>query len=96
VFLDGGLNIYGHTQNCESEEADNLIFRVGGSHAVQETNSLFDVFGQHQGKYMFCSEHLESVHGGAKARELGGNKTSAHVFEGEYSMSYLGDGEVKL
>jgi hypothetical protein len=31
---------------------------------------------------MFCSEHLESVHGGAKARALGSNKTCAQVFEG--------------
>jgi hypothetical protein len=31
---------------------------------------------------MFCSEHLESVHGGAKVGSLGSSKTRAHVFEG--------------
>jgi hypothetical protein len=31
---------------------------------------------------LFCSEHLESVRGGAKAGALCSNKTCAEVFEG--------------
>ena len=31
---------------------------------------------------MFCSEHLESIHGGVKARTLDSNKTCSQVVEG--------------
>jgi hypothetical protein len=43
---------------------------------------FFDVFGLCQARYMFCSEHLESVHSGAEVRALDSNETCAHVFEG--------------
>ena len=34
-----------------------------------------DVFGQHQTKYKFCSEHSQSVHGGAQESALDNRKT---------------------
>jgi hypothetical protein len=37
---------------------------------------------------MVCNEHLESIHGGAKAGALGSSKTCAQVFEG-HSLSHL-------
>jgi hypothetical protein len=47
---------------------------------------------------MFCSDPLESVHGGSKARALGRSKTCARVFAGHngYGLRYLGHDEVKL
>jgi hypothetical protein len=47
---------------------------------------------------MYCSEHLESVHVGAKVGALGINKTCAQLFEGimEFVLRYLRDGEGKL
>jgi hypothetical protein len=42
---------------------------------------VLDVFGQHQAIYMFCCEHLESVHGEAEVGALGSNKACAHVLD---------------
>jgi hypothetical protein len=40
-----------------------------------------NVFSQHQTRYTFCTEHLESSHNGAEAGVLGCNKTCAQIFE---------------
>jgi hypothetical protein len=37
---------------------------------------------------MFCSEHLESIHGGAKVEALASNKTCAQVFEGHSGVCF--------
>ena len=37
--------------------------------------AFVDVFGQHQTRYGFCSEHSQSVHGGAQESALGSYRT---------------------
>jgi hypothetical protein len=46
-----------------------------------QADRVLDVFGQHQARYFFCCEHLELVHGGAKAGALDHNKACAQVLE---------------
>ena len=38
---------------------------------------ILDVFGQQQAKYMFCCEHLQSVHGDVEASALGSSEACA-------------------
>jgi len=42
---------------------------------------VLDLFGQHHARYMFCCEHLESVHGGAEASALDSNEACDQVLE---------------
>ena len=62
------------------------MVRYGGSHVVQETDRLFDLFGQHYAIYMYYSEHLEPVYGGAEVGALGSNKACSLVFEGHIGV----------
>jgi hypothetical protein len=40
-------------------------------------DKVLDVFGQHQAKYMFFYEHIESVHGGVEEGALGSTEACA-------------------
>jgi hypothetical protein len=88
--------ITGQTHDHQSEEGDSFKFRVGGSHVVQAVDRFLNVFGQHQTRYMFCSEHLESIHGVAKAGAMGSNKHVLGYLRGtvEYGLRYLEDDEM--
>jgi hypothetical protein len=37
---------------------------------------------------MFCSQHLESIHGGSDVEALGSNKTCAHILEGHKGVRF--------
>jgi hypothetical protein len=71
----------GYTYGNQSKEGSHFIFRVGGSEDIKEDDMVLDVFGQQHEKYMFFCEHLESIHGGAKAGALDSNKASDQVLE---------------
>ena len=43
---------------------------------------FFDVCGQDQATYLFCSELVESVHGGAQESALGGCEACASLLAG--------------
>jgi hypothetical protein len=57
----------------DSELVDPRIYR--------KVDRVLDVFGQHQARYMFCCEHLESVHGGVEAGALDSSEACAQVLE---------------
>jgi hypothetical protein len=40
---------------------------------------VFDVFDQKYERYLFCCEHIESIHGVAKASALEHSQTCAQV-----------------
>ena len=57
-----------------------------------------DVFGQHQKIYEFCSEHSQSVHGGAQESALDNAKHILRYLVGtiDYGLDYMRSGGVDL
>jgi hypothetical protein len=52
-----------YTYGIKSEVAAGYDFRDRGSYIIQADGGLVDVFDEYMTRYMFCCEHLESVHG---------------------------------
>ncbi len=61
-ILYGGLQAYGYFVDHQLEEAACFRFRVGEPHFLSSVDWFVDVFGQHHAKYMFHSQHIDSVY----------------------------------
>jgi hypothetical protein len=63
------------------EEVDYWIVDVPDEHdhSVQTDYWIVDVPDEHQTRHLFCSEHLESVSGGAQTCSFSGCKTCDEV-----------------
>jgi hypothetical protein len=77
-----GLNkTGGYTYGYQPEEGCHFRFKVGGSKDIQVVDRVLDVFGQHQDRYMFFCEYLESFHGGAEVGALDSIEACSQVLE---------------
>ena len=74
-ILDDRLQTYVDTHDHQLGEASCFRGRVGGPYLISSVDWFVNVFGQHQTRYEFCSEHSQSVHGGAQESALGSYKT---------------------
>jgi hypothetical protein len=73
------MQVHEYTHGSKAEAVGRYIVRFDRCHSVQTDYWITDVPDEHQTRHLFCSEHLESVSGGAQTCSFSGCKTCDEV-----------------
>jgi hypothetical protein len=73
------MQVHEYTHGSKAEAVGRYFVRFDRCHSVQTDYWIADVPDEHQTRHLFCSEHLESVSGGAQTCSFSGCKTCDEV-----------------
>ena len=73
------MQVHEYTHGSKAEAASRYFVRFDRCHSVQTDYWIVDVPDEHQTRHLFCSEHLESVSGGAQTCSFSGCKTCDEI-----------------